>query len=86
MGDVNVSEEPSSKKNKFNGFLENNEQVLTISEILVPPPLVDNGKPGYIHRVKRFARPSIAKNKASKYFLVKVSRHQSITQQFEFTS
>jgi hypothetical protein len=82
MGDANVSEEPSFKKNKG----ENNEQVLTISEILAPPPLIDNGRLGYIRKVKRFARLSITKNKTSKYFLVKVSRHHKTTQQFEFTS
>jgi hypothetical protein len=82
MDDANVSEEPGFKKNKG----KNNEQVLSISEILAPPPLVDNARLGYICRVKRFARLSTTKNKASKYFLVKVSRHQSATQQFEFTS
>jgi hypothetical protein len=82
MGDANVSEEPGSKKSKG----ENNDQVLTISEILAPPPLVANGKLDYIRRVKRFPRPSTTKSKASKYFLIKVSRHQNATQQFKFTS
>jgi hypothetical protein len=37
-----------------------------MSEIFVLPPLVDNGRLGYIQREKIFARPSTTRSKAPK--------------------
>jgi hypothetical protein len=62
MGDVDVSNEPCSNKSRR----ENDLQVLTMSEIRVPPPPIDSGGHGYVWKEKRFAKPSTTRNKASK--------------------
>jgi len=62
MGDADVSDEPSSNRNKK----EDDSRVLIMSEIFAPPPPIDSGKHGYVQREKRFGKPSIARNKASK--------------------
>jgi hypothetical protein len=42
--DVDISDEESSKGSKG----EDDSQALTMTEIHVPPPLVENGKLGYV--------------------------------------
>jgi hypothetical protein len=42
--DIDVSDEKGSKGSKR----EDNLQALTMSEIPTPPPLVDNGRSGYV--------------------------------------
>jgi hypothetical protein len=44
MGDVDVSDELSSNRNKR----EDDLRVLTMSEIPAPPPPIDSGKHGYV--------------------------------------
>jgi hypothetical protein len=46
-----------------------------MSEIHVPPPLVDNGRSSYIQREKRSTRLSIARNKTTKK---KVKKNNSL--------
>jgi hypothetical protein len=45
---------------------EDDSQALTMSEILAPPPSIDNGKSSYIQKEKRSTRSSIARNKTPK--------------------
>ncbi len=60
--DADVSDEEG-----FGGSKEEDDlQALTMSEILVIPALVDNGKSRYIQREKRSTRPSIARIKVPK--------------------
>jgi hypothetical protein len=60
--DIDVNDEECSRRNKR----EDHSQALTMNEILAPPPLVDNGKLGYVQREKRSINLSIARIKALK--------------------
>jgi hypothetical protein len=60
--DVDVSDEEGSKRSKR----EDDSQALTLNEIHVFPPLIDNGKPSYVQREKRSTRSSIARSKFPK--------------------
>jgi hypothetical protein len=55
MGDVDVSDELSSNRNRR----EDDLHVLIVGEILAPAPPIDSGKHGYVWREKIFAKPSI---------------------------
>jgi hypothetical protein len=60
--DTDVSDEEGFGRSKG----EDDSHALTMNDIPIPPPPVDNGKLGYVRRKKRSIRLCAAKSKALK--------------------